>query len=268
MLALLLTAGAVTVLLFVIWLTGKVVAPARVGVPVDRIDVAREGGEDGGNRLAPGGSQLETPSNEPGFRNDNKAPDIQDELNRLDVAAVNQKAGSIGTGDGDYGGTGSGEGLGDRRGRRPGAPLPPAKTWEVLFSKSTLDAYARQLDFFKIELGVLLPDNKIIYAHNLTKSKPDTRTVANPAASENRYYLTWRSGEMQQADRELFSRAGVEVGDSLVVKFLPQEVEQRLIELEKTYAGGDAKRIRKTRFGVRAEGGGFEFFVLEQSLKR
>ena len=40
-----------------------------------------------------------------------------------------------------------------------------------MFSKNTLDAYARQLDFFKIELGVLLPDNKIVYAYNLAKSQ-------------------------------------------------------------------------------------------------
>jgi hypothetical protein len=131
-----------------------------------------------------------------------------------------------------------------------------------------LDLYARQLDFFKIELGVLLPNNKIVYAYNLAKPKPDTRIVSNPAANERRYYLTWRNGEMQQADRELLVRAGVDVGDSLVLKFLPRAIEANLIALETSYAGGDAKRIRKTRFAVQADGAGYKFFVLEQSFKR
>ena len=86
--------------------------------------------------------------------------------------------------------------------------------------------YARQLDFFKIELGVLQPDNKIIYVFNLTKPKPDTRTVSNPSLNEKRYYLTWRTGEMQQADRDLLAKAGVDSGDRLILKFLPPEVER------------------------------------------
>jgi len=40
------------------------------------------------------------------------------------------------------------------------------------------------------------------------------------------------------------------------------------IEGRELRAGAEAKRIRKTRFGVRADGAGFTFFVLEQPLKR
>ena len=149
----------------------------------------------------------------------------------------------------------------------PGKPGWP-RHWEVMFSKATLDVYARQLDFFKIELGILQPDNKIIYAYNLAKPKPDTRVVSNPAANERRYYLTWRNGEMQQADRELLVRAGVDVADPLIVKFLPPKIEAELLALEGNHAGGDAGRIRRTRFGVQADGAGFKFFVLEQSFKR
>ena len=93
-----------------------------------------------------------------------------------------------------------------------------------------------------------------------TKSKPDTRTVANPAARENRYYLTWRSGEMQQADRDLFSRAGVEVGDALVVKFLPQEIEQRLVELGKELCWRRRKAHPQDPFRRSSGGGGVHVF--------
>jgi hypothetical protein len=267
LLALLVTLGSVAALLFIVWVTAKVIAPPPAAPTPRFVELARDDGEHGGNRQAPGGTQLDAPSDEPSFGKKDDTPDVEEQLSRFDAAAVSKTDGSLGSGGGIYGGTGPGEGWGDQRGRRPGSPPPPARRWEVLFSKNTLEAYAKQLDFFKIELAVLLPDNKIIYAYNLAKPKPDTRTGASPA-SENRYYLTWRSGEMQQADRDLLARAGVDVGEGLIVTFLPPRVEERLAELESSYARTDAKRIQRTRFGVRPEGAGFAFFVLEQSLKR
>jgi hypothetical protein len=171
--------------------------------------------------------------------------------------------GSFGSGGGIYGGFGDGRGLGHGPGK-PGWP----RHWEVMFSKATLNDYAKQLDFFKIELGILLPDNKIIYVFNLRKSKPDTRTVSNPSVNERRYYLTWRNPEAQQADRDLAIKAGVEVGDQLILKFLPKEVELNLMGLEKAKNNLTPKDIKRTRFGVQAEGDGFVFFVLEQAVKR
>ena len=34
------------------------------------------------------------------------------------------------------------------------------RNWEIQFDKTALDTYAKQLDFFRIEFGVLLPDGK------------------------------------------------------------------------------------------------------------
>jgi hypothetical protein len=284
LLALLIVVGAVAVLLFVLWLTAKITAPPPKAGNPHFVDLVRENGENGGNRRPAGGTtQLDTPSDdEPMFGKDNKTSGVQEELKRMDVAALSKKThlddpdadvptllGSRGNHGGRHKGNGDGDGLGNKTGRRPGDPAPPARNWEVLFSKNTLDAYARQLDFFKIELGVLLPDNKIAYVCNLTKPKPDSRTIANPAATERRYYLTWRSGgEMQQADQELLARAGIDVGDSLIVKFLPREIEDKLAELERGRAGADKRPILMTRFGVQPDGAGFKFVVLGQSYKR
>jgi hypothetical protein len=279
LLALLVTIGVVAVVLFILWLGTTVLAP-KTAVSPHFIAIAK-GGEDGGDGRDPGGSQLDTPSEELVIGKDKETSGVRDDLANLDVAATKatqlddpealmpKRHGSLGTRDGMGGPDGPGRGreIGPGRpGRREDPGLP--RRWEVVFSKSTLDAYARQVDFFKIELGVVLPGNKIIYVYNLTKSKPDTRVVVDSAASENRYYLTWRNGEMEQADRELLVRAGVDVADPLIVKFLPREIEARLAELERAYAGADATKIGKTRFGVRPGGAGFQFFVLEQSLKR
>lgn len=275
LLALLLTIGLVAVVLFILWLSNQIHV-TQVAVPADFIEV-NEDGEGGGDGRAAGGSQLDTPSDEPFVGNDKETSDIQDNLTALDVAVSSKSAelddpelvtptrkGSYGSGNGIYGGFGDGRGLGHGPGK-PGWP----RHWEVMFAKNTLKAYAAQLDFFKIELGILQPDNKIVYIFNLSKAKPDTRVVSNPSANEPRYYLTWRNGEMQQADQELCRRAGVEVGErGVIMKFLPKETEGALILLERGYRDLTPKDISKTRFGVQPDGAGFKFYVLEQIQKR
>jgi hypothetical protein len=274
LLALLMTTGAAATVLFFLWLSAKVITP-QVATETEIIEVS-EDGEGGGDGRPAGGSQLDTPSDEPFVGKDKESTDVTQELNVLGatVAAkaielddpelmAPKRQGSFGSGGGIYGGFGDGRGMGHGPGK-PGWP----RHWEVMFSKSTLDVYARQLDFFKIELGILLPDNRIIYAYNLAKSKPDTKIVANPALNEKRYYLTWRKGEMEQADRDLLAKAGIEVGDRLILKFLPQNIELLLMGLEKSFNGLTPKDIKKTRFGVQPDGGGFKFYVLEQATKR
>jgi len=273
LLALLFTIGIVAVVLFILWLSNKI-SVKTVAVDTEIIEVS-EDGEGGGDGRAAGGSQLDTPSDEPFVGHDKETTDIQENLSVLGAATSKAaelddpelvaptRHGSFGSGGGIYGGFGDGRGLGHGPGK-PGWP----RHWEVTFNSSTLDVYARQLQHFGIELGVLQPDNKIIYVFNLTKPKPDSRVVSNPAANEKRYYLTWRTGEMQKADRELLARAGVDPEDHLILKFLPREVERDLMAKEKAENNATPKEIRLTRFGVRAEGDDFSFYVMEQSLKR
>jgi hypothetical protein len=275
LLALLMTIGVMAMVLFILWL-GKTVLVPQVAVDTEIIEVS-EDGEGGGDGRAAGGSQLDTPSDEPFVGKDKETTDISQELTVLG-ASVAAKAvdlddpelvaptrhGSFGSGGGIYGGFGDGRGLGHGPGK-PGWP----RHWEVMFNKATLDAYSRQLDFFKIELGILLPDNKIIYAFNFSKPKPDTRVVGNPALNEKRYYLTWRNLDMQKVDEELLAKAGIEVEGRVILKFLPREVELTLMGLEKAKNNLTPKDIKNTRFGVQADGnGGFSFFVLEQNVKR
>lgn len=152
-------------------------------------------------------------------------------------------------------------------GRTPGSGGRPGRAvnWEILFPEgATLETYARQLDFFGIELGVLLPGDQVAYAYNLSKQKPDSRT--GPRASEKRFYLTWRRGDLEQADRELLTRAGIDSAGKTVLKFLPTKTEQALAALERAKAGAELKNVRKTRFGVRSDGNGYAFYVIDQSI--
>jgi hypothetical protein len=141
--------------------------------------------------------------------------------------------------------------------------LGPPRHWEIHFAKgNTVENYSKQLDFFGIELGALMPDNKIVYAYNLSKLKPDTRTGL--AEAENRFYLSWSRGDLIEADRELFGAAGVETKDRVILRFLPTAIEDQIATLEKSYAGDKADKIEKTRFAIRRRGDGYEIYVLEQ----
>ncbi len=143
---------------------------------------------------------------------------------------------------------------------RTGRPLG----WEIRFDPgNTLETYAKQLDFFGIELGVLLPDNQILYVAELSKAQPTVRQ--GPADQETRYYFTWRQGELLAADRQLLAKAGVDPKDRLILKFLPDKWAAHLAELEKQYAADKKQKVRKTRFGVRSAGEeGYEFYVIDQ----
>lgn len=137
------------------------------------------------------------------------------------------------------------------------------RNWEIRFPKGqTVEAYAKQLDHFGIELAVVLPEGMLLYVSRLSADKPLTRT--GKAANETRFYLTWRGGELSLADLELLHRAGVEARNRVLLKLLPPELEKQLTQLERQAAGPRADRVRKTRFDIRPSDGSYQFVVVEQ----
>lgn len=165
----------------------------------------------------------------------------------------------------------SGSSAGDRRAPGPMGDsdvIPRSQRWEVTYRAETLAAYARQLDFFGIELGVIGGGRQTLdYVSQLARPQPQVRAVKN-AEKENRLYFSWRSGTLQAFDRQLASQAGVPVADRQVLQFFPPEVEQQLAALEQQAAGGRRPRdILKTRFAVRSRGQGFEFFVQDMEFR-
>jgi hypothetical protein len=140
---------------------------------------------------------------------------------------------------------------------------PRENTWEVRFPPgNTVETYAKQLDFFGIELGIFGAADDVIYINHLSQQKPDSRTGLRSA--EGRKYMTWSRGDLDQADLELFKRAGVNTEGRRIFKFLPPETEAKLAALEKQFKNRPSKDIRRTRFGVQPEGQGFAFHVIDQ----
>jgi hypothetical protein len=266
LLALLILCGVSVFCLLIVWFTSRVFSHPPA-IPVELADV-------GGGR--PEGTigeslSIEAPSTEEiGRESDLPEPQIQNTLSMVtDAVAVRQadlddpalsenyESGGYGGSKGDARRVGKGVGSGE-----PGIPRP--QRWEIIFQEgATLQTYARQLDFFKIELGVIGGSTQVQYALNFTKPQPDRRS--GRAGDEKRLYMSWRSGTLQQADQELLARAGVATENKIVVQFFPADVENRLAELEQRFANRRQSEIRKTRFGVRSVGNGFEFHVIDQT---
>lgn len=178
----------------------------------------------------------------------------------LDAAFVRLDAGESG------GGRSTGTGTGLLFGSGPGTGgLSRSQRWEIRYAAGeTLDAYAKELDFFGIELAAVSADGKVVYARNFSQPKPTI--YGNRAEPESRLYMQWRPGSARsETDRRLLAKSGVDVGGKTLVQFIPPAVEERLAQLEQAFAKLDAKKIRKTRFAVRKQGAVYEFFVEEQT---
>jgi hypothetical protein len=164
-------------------------------------------------------------------------------------------------------------GLGDSRPPGPEGEgddiIPRWERWEVRYISNSVNAYAQQLDFFKIELGAAGGKPNIDYAANFTKGRPDTRQ--GTTKEEKRLYMTWKSGTLKQFDEQLLGRAGISTAGRMVMQFYSEETEDRLawIEMENAKKLGhpNVKEFLRTIFGVRAAGRGFEFHVIEQRFR-
>jgi hypothetical protein len=164
-------------------------------------------------------------------------------------------------------GTGTKRNLG--KGPGDGGGVKRNERWEILFDAGqTEDEYARQLDYFKVELGAI-SDKKMYMVSNMSRTKPEVK-VSSGGPDEKRLYFSWRSGGRRQVDLNLLAKAGVPlVGNVIVLQFYPFETEQLLARLERDYLKSvknhtDLRVIRKTKFSVAKKGGGYELQVSRQ----
>jgi len=268
LIALLIVVGFLVVQLFMVWLTGQAV--------VKNVPRPHEWLSDTGRDEHAAGFAREMA--EPGMEDMEELtePRIEAVLEAITDVVTSQAAAfdaienratvsSLGGGPGDE--------------RPPGPPgdevrdvVPAWQRWEMRFSTTGIQSYARQLDFFKIELGATgggLP--KVDYAQNLAKPKPDRRS--GNSEDEKRLYMTWQKhgGAMAAFDRQLVARAGIKTQRRLILQFYPKEIEKLLARLEAVEARkaghADAREFLKTIFGVRSARGGYEFYVIDQSFR-
>ena len=266
LISLLIVVGICAFSLFVIWLTGRLIFTQKT-VPVELVEYAGRGDHAAGfarDKEPPGPEELEEEMYEPQVEATLEAVTdvVTTQTAALDAIAVAAEATTKGGG-----------GLGDSRGIGPEGEgrsdlIPPWERWEIRYTTSGLDAYARQLDFFKIELAAAGGTPLVDYALNLAKPKPDRRQ--GKPEDEKRMYMTWQNASSPLAvfDRRLLDKAGINTQRRLVLQFYPKETEMKLLRAEAENARGrNAREFLKTIFGVRPAGSGYEFFVIDQFFR-
>ncbi len=142
--------------------------------------------------------------------------------------------------------------------------IPRSERWQIFFAEGlTEQAYAEQLDFFGIELGVLGENGQIEYAFNLSQKTTGKR--AGPADQEKRLYMSWTRGNFAEADRSLLAKSGIDGKGKIILHFYSESTENRLASLEEKFEKRKPGEILRTRFGAKPSADGFTFFVLEQT---
>jgi hypothetical protein len=265
LLASLLVLGSITLLMFFVWLSSRLVWEAKA-VPVT---VLEDVGGGGSGTVLGSEQQFEEPSPTEVRQTAAEQVSVEQTLNAISTV-VATKAPDF---DAIYGtpsvGKGEGTGTGDGKGKGPGGPgtsdgIPAYERWEIRMSAASLDEYAKQLDFFKVELGVAGGGNpNVDYISNLSAAKPTVR-VGDPK-SEHRLRFLQRSGELRAADRQLATKAGVKTDGRIVFQFYSEAMYRNLLALEAARKGNRRiKDVRRTVFGVRSNRGQYEFYVIDQ----
>ena len=263
LLAVLVVLGVLTSLMFLVWLSTRM-AWKR---PPPAVQVLQDvGGGGKGSSLSPGDQQdFEEPLLE---EMQLEQPPVESSLEL--ISAIVAETPELSLLD-DSGGQGNGEGtgMGDGRGIGPGGPgtsdgVPAWERWEIRMSATDLAAYARQLDFFGVELGVAGGgDPNVSYISKLSDPKPTVR-IGDPR-QETRLRFLHRSGKLRDADRQLAAKAGVDPQGKVVFQFYTPATYQTLLALENSRMGSRRiAEVRKTVFGVREADGRYEFFVISQ----
>jgi hypothetical protein len=170
--------------------------------------------------------------------------------------ATGRRSSKIGNGAPGLGSGGPGDGGYSRENR-----------WTIAFpAGQTPDEYARQLDFFGVELAVKFTGTNMEYASKFSSGTPDRRVGA--AKADMRLYFLWQGAGRKGHDLELLRRAGINVGNNDIFQFFPKSVEDQLIAAEVAFKGRQPAEIRRTVFTVVARGNGYAFQVVSQDTIR
>ncbi|MFK8115392.1 MAG: hypothetical protein AB8B91_24560 [Rubripirellula sp.] len=162
------------------------------------------------------------------------------------------------------------------------AVVSRAERWQLMFSASQIKAYAKQLDHFEIEIGLI--GGAVVgvdYASDLSSAVPKLRRGASDA--ERRLYFLWtQPNPLREFDLQLLRRGrfasgslaghSATIGQRHMLKLIPSGLENELAKLELQYAAehgvSSVERIAKTVFTSKSTSDGYQFFVTQQRYKK
>ncbi|OYP35992.1 hypothetical protein [Rhodopirellula sp. MGV] len=265
-LALILFLGAFVLMMFIVWLlSGE--PKVKAIEPIIENPPGRGENPEGFERdfEPPGAEEVE----------DLMEPTLADTIEAV-TDAVSSVAASLTTSNTNATASTQGTGKGDSRPPGPEGEgddiIGRWERWELTFNAKGKKDYARQLDFYNIQLAAFGGGgpNVIDMASNLSSSPK--KSVNQDPKSEERLYFSWKlSNPLMQFDRQLLGEAGIAYSGRNVIRFIPSELENGLAQMEKEYCERKGKKfphdIAKTVFESSAEGNGFAFSIVSQRYR-
>ncbi len=263
--ALILFIGTFVLMLFVIWLLSGDPKTRPKPIPLEQ-PAGRGDNPEGFERdfEPPGAEEVE----------ELMEPTLQDTIEAV-TDAVSSVAASLDTMDTNATATTAGSGAGDSRPPGPEGEgddtVPRYERWQLNFASKDLRSYARQLDFYGIELAAIGGGIQgVDYAYDLS-TNPKSRRQTD-SASEKRLYFMWTSpSPLQRYDEQLLQQAGVSVAGRSQIRFIPPELEEDLYRAEMEYAREqghpNVTEIAKTVFESKSAEGGYAFEVVSQRYR-
>lgn len=263
LIALIIMVGFFVTLMFLIWLT-TVLIWGRAPIEVEYIEEIAGRGEaaEGYER------DLEEPGEEE--LDELLEPQLEAALEAVTDVLSSQEA-KLDALQTDATQSGYGKGRGDSRQAGPGGEgqniIPRWERWQIKYNTTSIDAYAEQLDFFKVELGAAGGGRtRVDYARELGRPRPQTRDGTGD--QEKRLYFSWKSGKLKEYDRRLLTKAGIPTARRVIMQFIPKSLENQMAGLERAAAKGkDVTEFKRTVFGVRGKGSGYEFYVVSMQFR-
>jgi len=190
--------------------------------------------------------------------NDTTPPDLANDLLQqiqqtdfTDPSLQRQKGGTEG-GAAGYGNKGTGVGKGGSS---------RAQRWVIEWGSDTEIGYRRKLDFLKIYIGAVR-NGQLVGVVRGFGNAPKEQTGKPPDL-----WFVHQDKTRVDTDRKLIREAGVPVAPTdIICQFYPPELQTQMVGIETKHQGKKESEIKKTVFGIRASGSGYELFVQEQQL--
>ncbi|MDB4778204.1 hypothetical protein OAG68_01980 [bacterium] len=150
--------------------------------------------------------------------------------------------------------------------RRRGKPIPPlegsVQNWEIYYEVDSIEKYAKQLDFFGIELGaVSLADNRIIRVGQLSGDR--TRLDSSRSQEQETAYFAHKQRKLKVWDRALLRGQKLNF-DFEVVHLFPEQITAQMGKAELNYLSSQTRKlseVKLTRFELVPDGDGWKIRV-------
>ena len=161
---------------------------------------------------------------------------------------------------------GKGSGFGSREGGgKGGTGIPEYKRWIINFSAANPETYAKQLSFFKIDIGVVSETKQSI--KRLSDPGGSKRIInSNRKTEEKSLYFVHKKQRFLAWDRVLAGEAGIDTNKALTVQFYPEETRQliRIAEDKKLKEfGKELGDVKNTIMKVVPSGNGYKFEITD-----